>query len=325
MFKDKTIAITGITGSWGHELTKQLLEKGVKKIIGISRGELQQVLMQRKFNNDKIEFKIADVRSLNRMSELFQNVDIVFHLAAQKHVPVCEDNPWESVNTNIIGVENVIRASISNNVETVIDVSTDKACNPLNHYGACKSVGEKLMISANYREGNTKFVCVRAGNVIGSNGSVIPFFEKLASQGKELPITDTEMTRYLMSLPQAIDLLFKAVNKAFGGEIFVTKMPAANLYSLAKVIWEHYNVSEMHYKVVGTRPGEKKHEMLVSEHESNSTVEDDDFRIILPMNHLLDDNYKNSIPMREKEYTSNQSLMTEDEIKLIIKSAGCLK
>jgi len=326
MYNDKIILITGGSGSWGNELTKQLLEKYNPKEIRIySRGELAQVKMKRKFNDNRLKFIIGDVRSLNRMKEATQDVDIVFHLAAQKHVPICEENPWESVNTNIIGVENVIRSAISNNVDIVCDISTDKACNPLNQYGACKSVGEKLMISANNRRGNTRFVCVRAGNVIGSNGSVIPFFEELAKQAKELPITDPDMTRYFMTLPTAIGLVFKAVESFHGGEIYVTKMPAAKIYDLAEVIWKHYNPSNMYYQVVGTRPGEKQHEMLVSEHESKMTVEDENFRIILPMDNSLSTVYAINKSMVEESYTSNDKLMSQEEIKELLQNAGHLK
>ena len=325
MFNNKAILITGGTGSWGHELTKQLLEKyNPKKIIIYSRGELQQVLMKRKFNDERLHFMIGDVRSLNRLNEAMKNVDIVFHLAALKHIPICEENSWESVNTNIIGVENVIRSAITNKVETVCDVSTDKACNPLNMYGACKSVGEKLMISANQREGNTKFVCVRAGNVIGSNGSIIPFFEELAKENKPLPITNINMTRYFMTLPQAISLVFEAMDKSVGGEIFVTKMPAMFIGDLAKVIWMKYASDVFTYKDIGTRPGEKIHEMLVSEHESKRTVEDAHFRIILPE----DGKYSalSKLPkMKEKEYISNQETLDLNNIKKLLEGAGCLK
>jgi len=329
---DKTILITGGTGSWGHELTKQLLEqKDIKEIRIYSRGELAQVNMQRKFNNPKLKFIIGDVRNFDRLNDAMKGVDVVFHLAALKHVPICEENPWESVNTNIIGVENIIRASIANNVELVVDVSTDKACNPLNVYGACKSVGEKLFINANNREGNTRFVCVRAGNVIGSNGSVIPFFVEKAKNGKPLPITDYEMTRYLMTLPEAIKLILKAIKGCYGGEIFVTKMPAALILDVANVIWNFYNkkndyvVMEKTFPQIGIRPGEKLHEMLVSEYESPYTVEDDNFRIILPMNGSLNSKYENFKKMKEKQYTSNDELMNVEEIKKLLIKAGILK
>jgi len=322
--ENKVILITGGTGSWGNELTKQLLEKyNPKKILIYSRGELAQVEMKRKFQDHRLKFIIGDVRSLNRLNEAMKGVDYVFHLAALKHVPVCEENAWESVNTNIIGVENVIRSAINNDVKLVVDVSTDKACNPLNNYGACKSVGEKLMINANQRLGKTRFVCVRAGNVIGSNGSVIPFFEKLARENKELPITDPEMTRYFMTIPQAIGLVFKAAQNCYGGEIFVTKMPAMKILDLAAVIYNHYQ-PDLKYKVIGSRPGEKKHEMLVSEHESPRTVEDEHFRIILPEDGR--DNPHLHLPkMKEKEYTSNQELLDFKGIIELLNKAEYLK
>ena len=324
------VLITGGSGSWGNELTEQLLkDDNIEEIRIYSRGELAQVNMKRRFNNHKLKFIIGDVRSLNRLNEAMKDVDTVYHLAALKHVPVCEENPWENVNTNIIGVENVIRSSISNDVKLVVDVSTDKACNPLNAYGASKSVGEKLIIQANQRSGDTRFVCIRAGNVIGSNGSVIPFFIEKAKNKEPLTITDYNMTRYLMTLSDAIGLVLKASNDCVGGEIFVTKMPAANILDVAEVINEYYNPKDFgdmtKYPKIGIRPGEKIHEMLVSEHEALYTIEDDHFRIILPMDGSLDSYYKKFKKMKEKEYTSNDILMTECSIRKILYKSGFLK
>jgi len=325
-FNNKRILITGWTGSWGNELTKQLLEKySPKEIIIYSRWELAQVLMWRKFSDyTNIKYMIGDVRDLPRITECMKNVDYVFHLAALKHVPVCEDYPEESVKTNVAWTENVVKAAKANNVAVVIDVSTDKACNPINVYGSCKSLGEKLMIQANDEHSETKFVCIRAGNVMWTNGSIIPFFKDLLKNtDKQLPITDVEMTRYFMTLAEAIWLIFKATDNCFGWEVFVTKMPACHIIELAKVLSNHYN-KELDYKVVGIRPGEKLHEELVSEYEAVNTVEDENFRIILPMTRKLDEKYKNHPKMKEYKYTSNDILMNETEIHEMLKDGWFL-
>lgn len=331
MLKNKTIFISGGSGSWGQELTKQLLKQNPKEIRIYSRGELAQVEMKRRFNNhEKLKLIIGDVRSLNRLNMSMKGVDVVFHLAALKHVPICEENTWESVNTNIIGVENIIRAAKTNKVKKVIDVSTDKACNPFNMYGACKSVGEKLIINAN-KNSTTKFVCVRAGNVIGSNGSVIPFFIDKAKKGKPLPITDYRMTRYLMTLPDAIELVLRATIDSYGGEIFVTKMSAANILTLAEVIKSFYDkdyqsmsANEI-FPEIGIRSGEKIDEMLVSEHEALYTVEDKNFRIILPMDKSLDEKYEEYPVMSDKSYTSNDKLLDPVGILKLLEESGFLK
>lgn len=280
--------------------------------------------MSRRFlGNPIIKYIIGDVRDLTRLTECMKNVDYVFHLAALKHVPVCEDYPEESVKTNVVGTENVVKAAKVNNVDVVIDVSTDKACNPINVYGSCKSLGEKLMIQANDEHTKTKFVCIRAGNVMGTNWSIIPFFKELLKANQVLPITDIGMTRYFMTLQEAIGLIFKATDHCFGGEIFVTKMPACRIMDIAKVLTKHY-WKELSYKVVWIRPGEKLHEELVSEYEAIKTVEDQNFRIILPMNNRLQDKYELYPKMQEYKYTSNDTLMNEEEIENMLTAGGFL-
>ncbi len=320
-FRDKRILITGGTGSWGNELTKQLLGKySPKEIIIYSRWELAQVLMWRRFSEHKnIKYMIGDVRDLARLTECMKNVDYVFHLAALKHVPVCEDYPEESVKTNVTGTDNVVKAAKVNHIKVVIDVSTDKACNPINVYGSCKSLWEKLMIQANDEHTDTKFVCIRAWNVMWTNGSIIPFFKEiLKNTANPLPITDIGMTRYFMTLEEAIWLVFKATDNCFGGEIFVTKMPACRILDIANVLSNHYS-KELKYTVIWIRPGEKLHEELVSEYEAINTVEDENFRIILPMNKKLDDKYLNHPKMKEYKYTSNDTLMNEGEIENMLR------
>lgn len=325
-FNNSRILITWWSGSWWNELTKQLTQKyNPKEIIIYSRWELAQVMMKRKFGDLKnVTYVIWDIKDYHRLHETLRWVDYVFHMAALKHVPICEDNPWESVQTNVNWTENVIKASLSQDVKMVIDVSTDKACNPINVYGSCKSVWEKLIIQANKKEGNTKFVCVRAWNVMWTNGSIIPFFKELLKKWETLPITDIEMTRYFMTIQEAIWLLFKATQQCHGWETYVTKMPACKIIDLAKVLSKHYK-RELDYKIVGIRVWEKLHEELISEYESPHTVEDDNFRIALPQDGYQNENYKNFNKMTDKKYTSNDYLMNEQEIYDMLKSGWFLK
>lgn len=324
-FNWQRILITWWTGSWGNELTSQLLQIfNSKEIIIYSRWELAQVMMQRKFADHKnIKYVIWDIRDLGRITECMKNVDYVFHLAALKHVPICEDFPEESVKTNVVWTENVIKAAKINWVKMVIDVSTDKACNPINVYGSCKSLWEKLMITANDEHSFTKFVCIRAWNVMWSNGSIIPFFKDLLKKDKTIPITDDKMTRYFMTLQEAIWLVFKATQQCYGWEIFVTKMPACRIVDLAKVLAEHY-LKQLDYKIIWIRPWEKIDEELVSEYEAVNTVEDENFRIILPMTNKLGNYYKDYPKMKEKNYTSNDNIMTLQEIKEMLQDGWFL-
>ena len=276
MFKDKRILVTGGTGSWGHELIKQLLEQDPKEISIYSRNELAQVKMEREFNDKRLKFIIGDVRDYERMNEATRGIDYIFHLAALKHVPICELQPYEAIKTNIIGTENLIKAAINNKVKKVIDVSTDKAVDALNLYGMTKAVGERLIIQANLLSEDTKFVCIRAGNVLGSNGSVVPFFMDQIKNQKQITITHPEMTRYFITLPEAIGLLFKASQFSYGGEIFVMRMPSYRITDVAEVLIEDSKVPDVEIKEIGMRPGEKLDEVLVSEYEAQSTFKYDD-------------------------------------------------
>ncbi len=325
-FNNSIVLITGGTGSWGQEVTRQLLEKYDPREIRIfSRGEFNQVKMERKFNDPRLRFIIGDIKSLNRLTDSMKNVDYVFHLAALKHIPVCENNPWESVSINITGVENVIRAAIANQVKIVIDSSSDKACSPLNLYGMCKATGERLITNANKRlnNTNTKFVCVRAGNVIATNGSVIPYFTERIKENKSIPITHKDMTRYFMDIKDAIGLLFKAAQSSKGGEIYVTRMPACRIVDLAKALLKHFN-KNLPIGFTGIRLGEKLDEVLVSENESAYTVEDENFRIILPMDGSLNHAYTHYPKMEGQKYSSSDQLMSESEILELLKNAGCI-
>lgn len=266
---NKVILVTGGTGSWGHELITQLLEMkpGPKEIRIYSRGEHKQVEMRQRFIDPRLKFIIGDVRDKNILNFSMHGVDTVFHLAALKHVPVCEDNPWETVLTNIYGTQNVIESAIQNEVEVVVDISTDKAVDPFNLYGTTKACGEKLIINANKLPTKTKFVCIRGGNVIGTNGSVIPLFKKQILANNQITVTEPKMTRYLMSTHEAISLIFIAIQKYNGGEIFVLNMPATTVQIIAETMIELFGDKKTKIKHVGVRQGEKMDEVLISKNE----------------------------------------------------------
>lgn len=329
MFENKIILITGGTGSWGQELTKQVLGYSPKEIRIFSRGELKQVEMRRSFkNNPKIKFIIGDVRDKHRLIMALKDVDYVFHLAALKHVPVCEDNPWEAVQTNIIGTQNLINAAIDNNVKKVIDVSSDKAVDPLNLYGVSKAAGEKLIIAANKVTSKTKFACIRAGNVIGTNGSVIPLFKEQLTKLNEITITDDRMTRFFMKLEEAIKLVLEAAENSVGGEIFVTKMPACNIVDLADVMIKRLGNSKSLIKNIGIRPGEKLYEVLISRYEVSRAFKfNDKYFVILPQINIpeTEEYYKKQryLQFGDQEYNSNNThMMSKVEIHKILEEDG---
>lgn len=327
MYDGKTIFITGGTGSWGNELVSQLLAKYKAKEIRIySRGEHKQVEMKRKFNNNpKLKFIIGDVRDKNILGLAMQNSDYVFHLAALKHVPVCEDNCWEAVLTNIYGTQNVIECAMANKVKKVVDISTDKAVDPFNLYGVSKACGEKLIINANRNYiSQTKFVCIRGGNVMGTAGSVLPLFKKQIVENNQITITDQNMTRYLMSTHEAISLIFEAVDKSYGGEIFVMRMPATKVENMANVMTEIFGDKKTKRKIIGIRPGEKMHEVLVSKNESPRTkILSDKYFVILPqyLDGDLEKKYKRLSPMQFEEFNSNNARRLKDDefIKILKK------
>ncbi len=330
MLNNKTILITGGTGSWGNELTKQILEKYNPKEIRIySRGEHKQVQMKFKFSEHKnVKYFIGDVRDKNRLLIIMRNVDYVFHLAALKHVPVCEENPWESVLTNIVGTRNVIECAIENQVKKVVDISTDKAVDPFNLYGVSKACGEKLITAANVESGNsTAFVCIRGGNVIGTNGSVIPLFKNQILKNNEVTITDENMSRFFLSLPDAIRLIFKATEDSVGGEVFVMKMPSANIIDIAHAMIEELGNETTRIRKIGIRPGEKLYEVLVSRYESPRCVESGDYFIILPQITLpkIEEHYKMHNKIHLDEFNSkNTRLLIKEEIKNILNKEGWL-
>ncbi|MDP5134862.1 UDP-N-acetylglucosamine 4,6-dehydratase (inverting) [Rheinheimera baltica] len=281
MFNGKTIIITGGTGSFGHKYTETLLTRyKPKKIIIYSRDELKQYEMQQKFDASCMRYFIGDVRDEKRLIRAMHGVDFVIHAAALKQVPAAEYNPTECIRTNINGAENVINAAIETNVEKVIALSTDKAANPVNLYGATKLASDKLFIAANNMTGGSRprFSVVRYGNVVGSRGSVVPFFQQLINNGCDhIPITHQDMTRFWISLQQGVDFVLKNFERMLGGEIFVPKIPSIRITDLATAM-----APDLPQKIVGIRPGEKLHEMMCPGDMSYHTHEFDDHFVIAP-------------------------------------------
>ena len=281
MFDDKTVLITGGTGSFGKQLTRTLLSRyKPKKIIIYSRDELKQYEMAQKYNDNCMRYFIGDVRDLERLKKAMNGVDFVVHAAALKHVPIAEYNPMECIKTNVMGAQNVIDAAIESGVKKVIALSTDKAANPINLYGASKLASDKLFVAANNLRGENDilFSVVRYGNVLGSRGSVVPFFQKLLSEGaKELPITDERMTRFWITLQEGVDFVLKNFARMQGGEIFIPKIPSMKVVDMAKTL-----APDLPIKIVGIRPGEKLHELMCPKDDSHLTLEFEDHFVIKP-------------------------------------------
>ena len=327
MLNNKTILVTGGTGSFGKKFIKTVFEKypDVKKIIVFSRDEYKQFLMQNmpefKEHEEQMRYFIGDVRDKGRLERAFENVDVVVHAAALKQVPACEYNPFEAIRTNVIGAQNVIEAAIDKKVKKVVALSTDKACAPINLYGATKLCSDKLFIAGNVYCGNspTRFAVVRYGNVAGSRGSVIPFFQKLVKEGStELPITDMRMTRFWLKLEQAVEMVLKALETMQGGELFVKKIPSMKMPDLAKAI-----APDLEIKEVGIRPGEKIHEQMITTADAPNTIELDDYYIILPQIDLknIDHKYPGAKKVAEDfEYHSgnNDRWLTIEDMKKLI-------
>ncbi|ALN20906.1 UDP-N-acetylglucosamine 4,6-dehydratase (inverting) [Ectopseudomonas mendocina] len=281
MFNDKSILITGGTGSFGKKYVKSILDRyQPKKLIIYSRDELKQYEMQQSFNAPCMRYFIGDVRDKERLVQAMRGVDFVIHAAALKQVPAAEYNPMECIKTNVHGAENVIHAALENDVERVIALSTDKAANPINLYGATKLASDKLFVAANNMAGGhrTQFAVVRYGNVVGSRGSVVPFFEKLISDGcTYLPVTDPRMTRFWITLQQGVDFVLKNFERMYGGEIFVPKIPSVRITDLASAMAPH-----LEQRIIGIRPGEKLHEIMCPADDSHLTLEFADHYVLRP-------------------------------------------
>ena len=269
MFKGKKILITGGTGSLGHALTKRLLNTDATTIRILSRNENNQIKMESNFKDDRLRFLLGDVRDSDRLSRAMEAVDIVFHTAALKHVPKIEYNPFEGIKTNVIGSQNVIDACVQQNVEKVVAISTDKATSPLNVYGATKTLMEKLFVAANTfstpEKHRTKFITVRYGNVLGSSGSVVPIFIDQIKNKKKVTITDPQMTRFSITMDEALEFILKATEIGQGSEIFIPKMKAYSIMDIKNVLVEL--LGDTGSETIGVRVGEKMHEILINRDE----------------------------------------------------------
>lgn len=325
---NKKILITGGTGSWGQELTRQLLSKyNVEKIIIFSRNENSQVLMSRSFSSEKIKFVLGNVRNKDSLLKASKGVDVIFHLAALKHVPIGEVSPDEFISTNVLGTQNVRDAAIENGVSKVVLISTDKACSPINLYGYTKSLAEKIIIQANQVSETTNFVCIRGGNALGSNGSAVPFFIKQIKDKNEITLTDSAMTRFFLTLPEAVALIFSAVKNSVGGEIFVMKMPSFKILDLVKILIKRYGDKETKITTIGIKPGEKLHEVLISEHESsNAYYFDENYIFILPQ--IKIENISNINLSKYKKFEkiqmSSDNVSSKGKLKKLLISGGFL-
>ncbi|MBA12459.1 MAG: UDP-N-acetylglucosamine 4,6-dehydratase (inverting) [SAR202 cluster bacterium] len=307
MFNDKNILITGGTGSFGREFCEYVLENySPNRLIVLSRDELKQFEMSEQLNNPKLRFFIGDVRDKDRLERAMKGVDYVVHAAALKQVPACEYNPIEAIKTNIYGAQNVIDAAINQGVSKVIALSTDKAVNPINLYGATKLCAEKLFVQANSYSGSngTRFACVRYGNVVGSRGSVIPIFKKQKELGT-LTITDDRMTRFWLTLDQGVQFVLSSLEELQGGEVFIPKIPSMKVLDLAKAISPDAEI-----KIIGIRPGEKLNEVLISRDESNSVIDIGSKYIIQPQHSSFRmPIYSNSVSVeKDFEYRSDNNL-----------------
>lgn len=318
--RDKVVLVTGGTGSFGHKFTEIVLrDHQPKKLIILSRDEWKQSEMARRFSDSRLRFFLGDVRDKDRLERAFDEVDVVVHAAALKQIPSAEYNPLEVIKTNILGAANVVDAAIDCGVPRVVALSTDKAANPINLYGATKLCSDKLFIAANVYSGShkTRFSVVRYGNVVGSRGSVIPLFQQLRETGK-IPITDREMTRFWITLEQAVSLVIRCLELMHGGEVFVPKVPSMNIMDLADAI-----APGCEHEVIGIRPGEKLHEIMVPSDDARRTIEMRDFYVIRPDFPMPggDTNWKDGKPVPPGfSYTSNLNTrwLSKDEIQRLV-------
>ena len=336
MFDGKTILITGGTGSLGKALTKRLLELNAKTIRIYSRNESKQIEMESDFDDRRLRFFVGDIRDSERLFTALEDVDIVFHAAALKHVPKIEYNPFESIKTNVIGSQNVIDNSLKQDVEKVVCVGTDKAVSPLNTYGATKLLMEKLFVSANNyvnpEKHKTKFVAVRYGNVLGSSGSVIPKFIEQIKQNKEITITDPRMTRFSITMEEALDLIMKAAEIGNSSEVFIPKLKSYTINNVKNSLIKLLGNTEEN--IIGIRPGEKLHEVLINTEEIRYTWEMDDLYIIfnpLQINEkynpeLIQKQYEKIKKVEDMEQYSSENAekISEDELQRKIQDAGLL-
>ena len=329
---EKAILITGGTGSIGQEILREILKYEPKVVRILDVDETKQFELQQEYGDYKnIRFLLGDIRDKERLRRAIEDIDIIFHTAALKHVLACEYNPFEAVKTNAIGIQNLIDVALNEEVEKVIFTSSDKAVNPTNVMGATKLLAERLITSANYYKGarETVFSSVRFGNVLGSRGSVIPLFKKQIGDGGPVTITNEDMTRFIMPMQDAIDLLFKAIELAQGGEIFVFKMKTIKIIDLAEIMIVElapnygYSPNEIKTEIIGTKPGEKLYEELMTEDEARRALESEDMFILLPemkeLSYIDKSSYLSTSQAQIKAYTSNtMKHLTKEEIKDIL-------
>tara|TARA_B100000959_G_scaffold278224_2_gene336175 strand:+ start:697 stop:1710 length:1014 start_codon:yes stop_codon:yes gene_type:complete len=327
IFKNKTILITGGTGSFGLAVTRKLLFEGLKEIRIFSRDEKKQEVLRKKLDNKKLKFIVGDVRDQESLNRALENVNFVFHAAALKQVPSCEFYPMEAIKTNIIGTQNLINACKIHNVKKAVFLSTDKSVYPINAMGMSKALMEKVILSnCIYNKSNNIFCITRYGNVIGSRGSVVPLFISQIKKNIPLTLTDPNMTRFLMSLDDSVNLVLDALSIGKSGEIFVQKSPSAKIENISKAIIEIFKKNNYKTNLIGTRHGEKKYETLISKEEILRTKKHKNFYVIKP--DIRDLNYKKFFTKGQKkietvhEYNSNNTnnLNVKDIIKLLKKS-----
>ena len=331
MFEGKTILITGGTGSLGQALTKRLLESNVTAIRIFSRNEFKQIEMESKFDDDRIRFFLGDVREPDRISRAIEDVDIAFHTAALKHVPKIEYNPFEAIKTNVIGSQNVIDACLKEDVEKVIAIGTDKAVSPLNTYGATKALMEKLFVSAsnysNPQKHHTKFITVRYGNVLGSSGSVIPKFIEQIKSKQKVSITDPNMTRFSITMDEALDFILKATEFGKGSEIFLPKLKAYSIKDVKDVLSQQ--LEDTGEKIIGIRWGEKVHETLINHEEMRYSWEIKNMYMITNpffTENQIKSKYSNIKKIDNiSEYSSDKvEKISKDELKNLIQKSNLL-
>jgi len=326
-FTNKVILITGGTGSLGKQIVKRLLtgERGrVKKIIIFSRDEDKHYSMSLDYQNSKdlLDFRIGDVRDYDSVLSSMRDTDIVIHAAAMKQVPMCEYFPMESIKTNIFGMYNIVKAIKENDlpVNTVVSISTDKACQPVNTYGMCKAIQERITIEANLSiKKDVRIIGVRYGNVMASRGSFIPLFKKQILNDKVITITSDKMTRFMMSIDNSVDTIFKAIDNAYPGEIYIPNIPAAKIIDVAHIMMENRDVKIKH---IGIRPGEKIHETLISSEESLRTIREDGYFVIVPFFPELQ--YRKNIEIFNKSFSSDDFLISESELRALLDKEGYL-
>lgn len=317
MFDGKAIIITGGTGSWGRELTKQLLGYKPKEIRIFSRNEFNQVSMEREFNNPLLTFIIGDVRDACAVANAFRGVEYIFHAAAIKHVPICERQPLESIQTNVLGTQNVVNACLELKHTIMVDISSDKAVAPNNMYGLTKAIGEHITLLGNNLAPGY-FRVIRGGNAIGSAGSVIPFFIEQIKTHNKVTITDENMTRYFITLKEACTMVLEAARLNSMGGTLVMKMPSCKIVDLAEVLIQEYGKKDTRTIYTGRRKGEKLHEVLVSSNEVADTY------IYNEKYYLISPTVLNLPKVTFTEYTSNSELMDKDQIKtMLVKSGLC--